>query len=319
MVKFINKIPAGNFLVPMILSAILFTLWPTLFHIGGPTQAAFTDSAVNFIVAGICFCSGVGIDLRKLGPLLKRHGVLLLFKLVIGVVLSFGFLALFGQSGIFGISALAFIVAINSINPAVYISLVNNYGTENDASAFGFTGLFSIPAVPMMIYSFASGGGFDPMPIVSTILPLAMGIILGNLDPQFKSMFGAGIGVLIPFLGWNIGQSINLIEAAQSGVYGVILAVVYYFIWSTQFKLDEKILKNDGVVGLSMVSVAGLSASTPAVLAQMNPALEPFVTAATAQILTAVVITSIITPILVKRQFVKNYGQATLDQHQNIK
>lgn len=37
MVKFMKKLPAGTLLVPMLLSALLHTLWPDLLHIGGIT------------------------------------------------------------------------------------------------------------------------------------------------------------------------------------------------------------------------------------------------------------------------------------------
>lgn len=318
MVKFINRIPAGNFLVPMIVAAIFYTIFPNLFAIGGPTQAAFSDAGVNFIVGAICFCSGIGIDLRRIGPLLKRHGVILISKFVLAVGLSFLYMGLFGQEGILGISALAFTVAICSINPAVYISLVDDFGTEDDPAAFGLTGLFSIPAVPIIIYGITGSGGFDIMPVFSTVLPIGMGMLLGNLDRNFTKMFGGGIGILIPFLGWNIGQSINLIEAAQSGLFGIVLAVVYYIFMAPLFALDYKGLKNDGVVSLSMTAVAGLSASTPAVIAQTTPAVEPFVTSATAQVLTVVVITSILSPILVRQQYRKVYGEEALYEIQEL-
>ena len=38
MLKFMQKIPAGTLIVPMLISALLATFWPTLFHIGGITQ-----------------------------------------------------------------------------------------------------------------------------------------------------------------------------------------------------------------------------------------------------------------------------------------
>lgn len=53
-------------------------------------------------------------------------------KLVLTVGFGLLFIALLGQSGVFGISALAFIVAICSMNPALYISIVNDFGDEVD-------------------------------------------------------------------------------------------------------------------------------------------------------------------------------------------
>lgn len=304
MVKFMNKIPAGTFLVPMLLSALLYTLWPNLFrNLGGITNAFLGGSGTNFIIGLICFCSGIGINLKTLGKLFKRHGVLLLVKLVLTVGFGLLFIALFGQSGVFGISALAFIVAICSMNPALYISIVNDFGDEVDKAAIGLVGLFGIPAVPMLIYAISGQGKIQWMPIISTILPLMLGMILGNLDKDFSKIFGAGISVLLPILGWNIGQGMNLIEGLQSGIYGIILVVVFYVLMSPLVVVDKMILKNDGVAALSMNAVAGVSASFPAIVAQVNPGLESYVTSATTQIVTLAIITILVTPMLARKLY----------------
>lgn len=308
MVKFMNKIPAGTFLVPMLLSALVYTIWPSLFSsIGGVTEAFLGGSGTNFIIGLICFCSGIGINVNTLGKLFKRHGVLLLVKLVLCIALGLGFIALFGQSGIWGISALAFIVAICSMNPALYVSIVSDFGDEVDKAAIGLVGLFGIPAVPMLIYAISGQGKIEWMPIISTILPLILGMILGNLDKDFSKIFGAGISVLLPILGWNIGQSMNLIEGLQSGIYGVILVVLFYILMSPLVLVDKKVLKNDGIAALSMNSVAGVSASFPAIVAQSNPDLAPYVTSATTQIVTVAIITILITPMLTRMLHKRTY------------
>lgn len=308
MVKFMNKIPAGTFLVPMLLSALVYTIWPSLFSsIGGVTEAFLGGSGTNFIIGLICFCSGIGINVNTLGKLFKRHGVLLLVKLVLCIALGLGFIALFGQSGIWGISALAFIVAICSMNPALYVSIVSDFGDEVDKAAIGLVGLFGIPAVPMLIYAVSGQGKIEWMPIISTILPLILGMILGNLDKDFSKIFSAGISVLLPILGWNIGQSMNLIEGLQSGIYGVILVVLFYILMSPLVLVDKKVLKNDGIAALSMNSVAGVSASFPAIVAQSNPDLAPYVTSATTQIVTVAIITILITPMLTRMLHKRTY------------
>lgn len=158
MLNAIKKVPAGTFLVPMLVSALLYTLWPNLFQIGGLTEHIFGGAGTNGLIGAICFCSGTGIDLKKIGYALKRQGVLLVVKFIIGVSASLLFISLFGQSGVLGISALAFTIAICSINPAVYLSLMQQYGSEDDTAVYAVTGLFSIAAVPMIVYGIASGG-----------------------------------------------------------------------------------------------------------------------------------------------------------------
>lgn len=300
MLHAIKRVPAGTFLVPMLLSAVFYTFWPDLFQIGGLTEHIFGGAGTNGIIGAILFCSGVGIDLSKISYALKRQGILLLIKFVIGVSLSLLFISFFGQSGILGISALAFTITICSINPAVYLSLMQQYGNEQDVAVYGVTGLFSIAAVPMIVYGFASGGGMDWMPVISTLIPMAAGIILGNLDPQFRTFFMPALPGLTFLMGWNLGYGLNLVEALKAGGGGIVLAVLFYIISVPYLLTDRFVLKNDGTVGATFMTVAGLSVSTAGILGAIYPdVLGPYVTAAASQVLLVVVITSVITPFIV--------------------
>lgn len=301
----ISRIPAGLFLVPLLLSALLYTISHDFVRIGGLTEATFSGDGLAFILGAVCFCSGTGIDLKRLLVVVKRQGVLMLIKIILTIGLGLGAIALFGQKGIFGISTVALVVAFSSINPALYLSLVKEYGTEDDPAAFGLIGIFSIPVLPIIVYSiaFPSGNGIDWSPVYSALLPIGLGMILGNIDKKFAALFGPGVAVLIPLMGWNIGQGIDLIEAAKSGFVGILLVVIYYIFMSPIYFTDKKLLKKDGIAGLSMISVAGISVSAPLLLAQFYPELLPYVASATGQLLTAVVISSIVTSFLVKRLY----------------
>ena len=87
----------------------------------------------------------------------------MLVKFAVGVGLRLLYISIFGLPGVFGINALAFTIVICSINPAVYLSLMQQYGTEQDTAVYGITGLFSIAAVPMIVFGISSGGGMDWM------------------------------------------------------------------------------------------------------------------------------------------------------------
>lgn len=306
LLKMINKVPAGTFLVPMLISAVLYTLWPNLFQIGGITQTFFGGESVNFIIGAITFFSGVVIKIDTLKDLFKRHGVILIVKFVLVVALSLGFMAIFGQEGIFGISAVAFTVAISTSNPAVYIAVVSEMGEEVDEAAFGLVSLFAIPAVPMFIYGLVGDGGFDWVPVVSTLIPLIAGLILGNIDSSFRDLFGSGVSLLIPILGWNLGQGMDLLNVLSSGISGLILVIIFYVTMSLLVITDKFVLKNDGVAPMAMNAVAASSAAYPALIIASNASVEPYATDASAQILTLAIVTIILTPILTRKLFGKN-------------
>lgn len=73
MLKSINKIPAGTFLVPMILSAFIYTFWPDLFHVGGLTEGLLSGSGMPFITGALSFFSGTGMKLGALKKVVKNH------------------------------------------------------------------------------------------------------------------------------------------------------------------------------------------------------------------------------------------------------
>ncbi len=312
MVKALQKIPAGLFLVPMIVSMIVYTIAPDLMMTGGMIQSLFSGEGVGFMVAALTFFSGTNLDIPRLGRIVKRHGVILLAKGIISIVLSLLYIYFFGQEGVLGISALAFTVAICSINPAIYMSTVEAYGDEDDTAAYGLTGLFSIPLFPIIVFSIVAGsggGGMDWTPVFTTLVPLFIGMILGNIDREFANVFAPGIGALLPLLGWNLGQGMNLLEALRSGIPGVILTVLFLILNSYLFLMDDKLMNNDGIVGISLTNVAGVSTSTPAIIGAMYPAiLGSYVTGATSQVLLVCVITSILTPLVAKWQYHRYYN-----------
>ncbi len=302
MLEKIKKIPAGTFLVPMFISMVLYTLWPNLFKIGGISQSLLAGEGQGFIIGLLCFCSGVGIDLKRLVRVLKRQGILFLVKLGIAFLVTIAYLRFFGDGGIWGMPAIAVATALLSINPAIYLSISEDYGNEDDPYAFGLTSLFCIPLFPIIIFGLVySSGGFDWMPVISTLLPMLLGIILGNLDKQFAELFGPGLNVLIPWLGWSIGQGTNVLEAIKAGPTGILLTLMVIIFMSPLFLVDYKILGNDGTAGLAMLNVAGLSTSVPVVLATTYPQLLDYQTAAVSQILASVVILSFLSPVLTER------------------
>ena len=217
------------------------------------------------------FYSGTGIDLKKIGYALKHQGVLLLVKFAVGVGLSLLYISIFGLPGVFGINALAFTIVISSINPAVYLSLMQQYRTEQDTAVYGIIGLFSIVAVPMIVFGISSRGDMDWTPVLSTLILMAAGIAFGNIDPNFRSLFMPALPGLMMLMGWNLGYGMNVIEAFQAGVAGIIVTIVIYIVSVIFVVIDRNVLGNDGSVGAPFMTVAGLLVSTAGILGSIYP------------------------------------------------
>lgn len=301
MVKFMKKVPAGTLLVPMFISALINTFWPNLFDIGGFTEALFGGSGVTFIVGLLTFISATLLDLKMIGGIMKKQGVLVLVKIIICFLAGYILLNTLGAGSIFGVSTLAIVVALCSTNPAMYLALVNDYGSKLDAGAFGLLGLIATPAFPLLIFAASLGGDVDWMGIISAFIPIVAGLALGNLDPLFRDLTQPALGILMPFLGWGLGASMNLFDAFKGGLGGVVLVIIFaLLILIPLYLFETKVLKTPGGSAVGMSSVAGVSLAVPPVIADVYPQFESLVPDVIAQLSFALIITSILTPIFVK-------------------
>ncbi|MEL3899279.1 MAG: 2-keto-3-deoxygluconate permease [Treponema phagedenis] len=141
----------------------------------------------------------------------------------------------------------------------------------------------------------------DWNPIISTLIPMGIGILIGNVDKEFAKFLGSIVGVLMVFMGWSFGAGINLIDAFKAGFQGIILTVVFYIlVLPLIYLVETKLLKESGISSIAMTSIAGLSVAVPSIIALSYPELAPMAETAVAQIALGVVISSAITPFIAK-------------------
>ena len=299
--KSIRKVPGGLLIVPMILTAIINTFFPDIFQIGNPTTALFTNKSTMVLIGLMLFASGTQFSIRNIVDVIKRAGLLCIGKLIISYIIGLLVIKVFGIEGVFGISAVAIIATVTSCNPGLYLALVNDYGDEIDGAAFGFLNLIVVPAVPIMILSSASGQGIDLKTIIANLFPFIFGMILGNLDNDFKKLYAPATVILLPFMGICFGSSINIMVALKSGISGIVLTAIFYLVCLFPLLiLDRKVGKRPGYAAIAMSSVAGLSISVPSLAAEMSKVYAPFMDVAMSQIALASIITSVITPMIIK-------------------
>lgn len=86
--RFLKKIPAGMMVVPMLLGAIINTFLPEVTNIGSFTTAVFTSAGANTAIGIQLFCLGTTLRVRDMGGVVKRGGVLLISKFVIGAAIG---------------------------------------------------------------------------------------------------------------------------------------------------------------------------------------------------------------------------------------
>lgn len=297
--KTVQKVPGGLMVIPLLLGVLLNTFIPNVLQMGGLTTAIFSSAGANTLIACFLVCVGSQIQLRQGGQVLKRGIVLLLAKFLAGASLGWMIGAIFGMEGILGLSTLAIISSVTNSNGGLFMSLVGQFGDETDVASQAILNINDGPFLTLVALG-ASGMGDIPFKsLAAAILPIVIGLILGNLDKEVSTFLKPGLNVMIPFFAFCLGAGISLGNLVKGGVSGVALGFITVF-WSGLIccLVDKFILKRPGYAGWAVASAAGNSVATPAAVGAAAVTFQPFVESATVQCAAAVIVTVIMVPIM---------------------
>lgn len=310
--KFLDRIPGGIILIPMLVTALINTFCPAVLQAGGITTKLFSGYATQSFIGVLLFLAGSQLSVKDVGSAFKRGGVLLLTRIILAVIVSVAFLKIFGTDGILGISAMTVCVFMCSLNPGTFLATAAQHGDKFDMPAFGLYNLMVVPAIPTIILGMAEGAPFDYMSLITTIAPFVIGMLLGNLDPEMKQLFSTATRPMLFFLGFTFGANVDLIGAAKNLPIGLLISAVYCVIFMTILLfVDRKILRQPGYASISSCSIAGASIAMPPVIAQALPQYADHVASATAQIACAVLITTVLC-VFATNFVLKKFGDSPL-------
>ena len=306
----LDRIPGGLMIIPMFLAAIINTFAPGLVRIGGFTEALFVNGVMP-LIAFFLLCTGAEINLRNARTAVAKGTTMLATKWVIGA--AFGMLAYMfaGPNGLFlGLAPLAIIAAMTNSNGSMYVAIVSQYGKQDDKAAIGLLSLNDGPFLTMLALAIFGSMGFvdgffSPIDFVAVIVPILLGAILGNLDPNMREFLTKGANALIPFMAFGLGMTINLGAIVQGGLAGIALGVLTVFLTGTTVSYLFKKIGWNPIVGAAEGAVAGNAIATPAAIAAVSASFASQAGIATVQIAAACVTSGILLPIyiafLVKR------------------
>lgn len=313
----IEKIPGGMMLVPLFLGALCHTFSPG----AGKYFGSFTNGMITGtvpILAVWFFCMGASIKLSATGTVLRKSGTLVVTKIavawVVAAVTSRLIPAHGVEAGFFaGLSTLALVASMDMTNGGLYASIMQQYGTKEEAGAFVLMSLESGPLMTMVILGTAGIASFEPHVFVGAVLPFLIGFGLGNLDPELREFFTRSVQTLIPFFAFALGNTIDLSVIAQTGLLGILLGLAVIVITGIPLIIADKVLGGgDGTAGLAASSSAGAAVATPVLIAEMVPEFKTMAPAATALVATSVIVTSILVPILTSLWSRKVKGNAVV-------
>jgi 2-keto-3-deoxygluconate permease len=313
----IERVPGGIMVVPLACGAIITTVAPhTALFFGSFTGALFTGTLP--ILAVFYVCMGATISVNSLPIIVRRGGALMATKIVLGVLAG----TLLGHfigtqpisSGWFaGISTLAVVAAINDTNGGLYMALMQRYGTAKDAASYSVMALESGPFLTMVTLGVAGLSSFPWQTMLGAILPLCVGMLLGNLDPEMRVFLGQGAPVMIPFFAFALGTTFDLHRVWAAGLLGVALGLVILLISATALILVDRLIGGKGTAGIAAATTAGNAAAVPMLVAAANPEYAAAAQAATVLVASSVIVTSLLAPPLTAWWF--NLVKGREDKH----
>ena len=285
---FLNKIPAGTMFVPLVISAIICTitvecglgtgvigegqtLWEFL---GNPMKDLFGKTGQMLLIGLMLFCTGTMITPHDFVDVFKRGFWLLLARLLPAYIICTIVWFTCGPKGFCGIDFITFTCVVTSANAALYMGIIPPYADNSDRAAFPVMLILSMPLLPFVfISSFGQVAGSSDgqtlvkiVQIFSLLIPFILGFILGNLDSKIREIFKGGNTIILPFLGFEFGSTINLIDAFKPSVLfaALLLTVIFWAITMIiPYIVDRFALKRPGYASIGSSSLAGVSLSIP--------------------------------------------------------
>jgi len=105
---------------------------------------------------------------------------------------------------------------------------------------------------------------------VAAILPLVLGMLMGNLDRQMRAFLAPAVPVLIPFFAFALGANIDLATVWKAGILGIGLGVFVVVATGVVLFLTDKLTGGNGTAGLA-ASATILVATSVVVTAILVP------------------------------------------------
>jgi 2-keto-3-deoxygluconate permease len=304
--RWIDAIPGGMMLVPLLVGALLRTLFPHIFtDTNVVLRTSFTGglltSSAGFL-AVFYVCLGSTIDLRQTGYIVRKGVALWFGKIVTAAAIGLAIRLLAGDHQndvLFGLSSVAIIAAFCDTNGGMYMALMGQLGKRaEDAAAYSIMSLESGPFFTMLILGVTGLAAFPLLAFVLALLPLAVGITLGNLDPAWRAFLRPGSQLMIPFFALALGTGIDLTKIASAGLAGIVLGFAVVVVTGVVLIVCDRLTGGNGLAGVAAATTAGNAAAVPAAVAAIYTLYQPIAAQATVQVSAAVIVTAILTPIV---------------------
>ena len=294
--KAVIRVPGGIMVVPLFLGMVINTFFPNLLKIGGFTQA-LTGVGYPTVLGMYLFTVGTKMTVRAAPKMLLRGLGIMAAKVGIATIFAVVVAKFFGGN-LLGLSTLAVMVAMSDTNGGMFLALTGVMGDKEDSGTYVIQSIETGPFLTMLIFVGAGLAVIPWLTMVSVIAPIFAGAVLGNLDEDLKEFFGDRDSLIVPFMAFTLGQTINLKSVVTAGLPGMLLGVTVLGVTGLVCITADRLLGGSGIAGAAASSTAGNSAAVPQAVAMADTSYAPVAAAATVQVATSVIVTAMLTPLL---------------------
>lgn len=285
-------------LLPLLFGSLLHTFFPQFLEIGSYTTALFSSAGAATLMALQLFCIGTQIRLKQVSGILRRGGVLLIARVVAGILAAILFQTIAQDGFLAGISVLAAVAAVSNTNGSIFIATTSMLGDEQAAAAAPILALSNGPMLTALIMGASGATHFNWISFLALVLPMLLGVLIGNISNRAAQMFAPGVALTLPFIGFALGAGIDLRQLYLGGISGFLLACVALLIGGViAYAMDRLFNRGSGAAGIAASTTGANAIAVPAAISLTNPAWAPYSTAATAQISVAVILGAICVPL----------------------
>jgi 2-keto-3-deoxygluconate permease len=301
MFAFLQKVPAGMMLIPLMLGVLMNTFAPEALKIGGFTTALFKEGALT-LIAVLILATGAQITGSHTGKAAaSTTTVVLVCKTLIPASIAVILGLVVGIEGIAGVSILAMLAIFGNSNGALWLAFAGQYGDERDTGAYVASAFDDGPFLALIFLGASGLGDIPVLAFAAALIPFIMGLIIGAVDREWTKALDHVPNIVIPFMSFAVGTGINLKTVLTGGFAGIFLGLIVVIFTGGLTYLGYRFILKRGVksgIGFAAGTTAGNAVAVPAVVAVADPRFEPFVASASAQAATAVLVTALLAPIV---------------------
>jgi 2-keto-3-deoxygluconate permease len=296
----VESVPGGLMIVPLLTGALITTVSPhAASFFGSFTNALFTGALP--ILAVFYVCMGSKITVQSLPLVVRKGGALMATKIILGLLAAVVLGRVIGvepvHSGWFaGLSTLAVVAALNDTNGGLYMALMEQYGRPEDSAAYSVMALESGPFLTMVSLGVAGLSAFPWQTLMGAILPLAVGMLLGNLDAELRDFLSGGASVMIPFFAFALGATLDLHRVWEAGLLGLALGCAIVIVCGFCLITMDRLTGGTGSAGLAASTTAGNAAAVPMLVANANHSYMAAAGPATVLVASSVIVSSLLVP-----------------------